>query len=199
MKRAGFVLVGGQSSRMGKDKALLPYRGKTLVEHVASTVRDAAGSVTLVGPADRYAGLAYSVVPDAVPECGPLGGILTALANSPADWNLIVACDMPSLTADFLRWLLAEAEEAAGDCLIPLSPSGLPEPLCGVYRSTCLSAVRDAIEQNRRKVTDALAGLSLTWRPISESAWFENLNTPEDWNTHIGAPSTLQQPGRTRP
>jgi molybdopterin-guanine dinucleotide biosynthesis protein A len=187
MERAGFVLVGGKSSRMGRDKALLPYRGRTLVEHIAATVGEAAGSVTLVGPPDRYAPLGFPVVADAVADCGPLGGILTVLTVTGAEWNLIVACDMPSLTAGFLDSLLLAAEESGGDCLIPASPSGQLEPLCAVYHRNCLSAVRQAIQHNQRKVTDALAGVRAVQRPVSQTAWFENLNTPQDWTIHRGA------------
>jgi len=183
MKTAGFVLVGGASSRMGRDKALLPYRGRTLAEHVASTVREAAGSVTLIGPTERYNALGFPVVADLVAGHGPLGGILTALAVSAADWNLIVACDMPLLSAAFLESLLIEATEAGGDCLVPTS-GGRLEPLCAVYHRAALPLIREAIEDNRRKVTDALAGLHIVRRAVSQAVWFENLNTPEDWASH---------------
>src|SRR6058998_1400393 len=96
--RAGFVLVGGRSSRMGRDKACLPLQGRTLLEHVAAAVAAAAGSVTLVGSPERYQNLGFRVIADSLPGCGPLGGIHTALGASPADWNLIVACDMPGIS-----------------------------------------------------------------------------------------------------
>src|SRR5439155_2404727 len=131
--RAGFVLVGGNSSRMGQDKARLPLHGKTLVEHVAAAVAEAAGSVTLVGAPERYQSLGFPIVPDDRPGAGPLAGIHAALGASRADWNLIVACDMPVLSAPFLKSLLAAAESSGADCLIPSGPSGLPGPLCAVH------------------------------------------------------------------
>src|ERR1700686_3791867 len=73
MRRSGFVLAGGASSRMGRDKALLAYGETTLLEHVARAVRDAVGSVTLIGGPDRYGELGYAVFRDIVPGCGPLG------------------------------------------------------------------------------------------------------------------------------
>ena len=94
-RMAGFVLVGGNSTRMGRDKAQLPLHGRTLVEHIAGAVAEAAGSVTLIGAPERYPDLGIRMLPDSRPGAGPLGGICTALASTDAEWNLIVACDMP--------------------------------------------------------------------------------------------------------
>jgi len=183
--RAGFVLVGGKSSRMGTDKANLPFRGGALVEHVAAAVAEAAGNVTLVGPPERYRGLDLPVIPDRAAGLGPLGGIHTALSASPADWNLIVACDLPVVSAKFLEMLMEAAEESGGDCLLPAGPSGRPEPLCAVYHSRCLPAIGAALDRDIRKVTDGLAGLRIVHRSVPESFWFRNVNTPEDWNQYL--------------
>src|SRR5258706_11480273 len=126
--RAGFVLVGGNSSRMGRDKAALPLGGRTMAEHVAAAVAEAAGSATLIGPPERYGSLGYPVIPDSRPGLGPLGGIHTALAASHALWNLIAACDLPAISGAFLKELIAAAEASGADCLIPAGPSGRPEP-----------------------------------------------------------------------
>src|SRR5579862_3839386 len=108
MVAAGFVLAGGRSRRMGRDKALLPYRGAPLIAHVAGTVEkvlDDSGHVAIVGAPDRYRDLGYRVLADLFPGCGPLGGIVTALSLAESDWNLIVACDMPNLDPADLRKL----------------------------------------------------------------------------------------------
>ena len=77
MSRAGFVLAGGASSRMGRDKALLPVQGSTLLEQVAREVLAVTGSVTVIAPPERYIGIGLSVIPDLSPGQGPLGGIHT--------------------------------------------------------------------------------------------------------------------------
>src|SRR5689334_13277077 len=100
---------------MATDKALLPFRGATLVQHVASAVLAATGSVTLVGEPQRYLHLGYPVVPDRVPGAGPLGGIASALAATTAEWNLVLACDMPEVSVHFLEQLLAAAEASSAD------------------------------------------------------------------------------------
>jgi molybdopterin-guanine dinucleotide biosynthesis protein A len=184
MRRAGFVLVGGKSSRMGRDKALLPFRGATLVEHIAASVAAAADSVTLVGNPEVYRHLGYPVIADGIPDAGPLAGIQAALTASQADWNLIVACDMPRISAGFLSELLKAAEKSNADGLIPAGPSGLPEPLCAVYHRRCLPAISRALDRHVRKVMDGLAGLQLEiWR-VPQSYWFRNLNTPREWTAY---------------
>src|SRR5271165_5087016 len=92
---AGFILTGGQSSRMGTDKALLPFGDGFLIDHIAAKVTAAAGSVCLVGGHERYLRLGYPAIADLWHDIGPLGGIVTVLQTSSAEWNLIVACDMP--------------------------------------------------------------------------------------------------------
>jgi len=182
--RAGFVLVGGNSSRMGRDKAALPLRGRTMVELIAAAVAEAAGSATLIGPPERYASLGLPVIPDSRPGLGPLGGIHTALTGSAAAWNLIAACDLPEIRGAFLNELMDAAEESGADCLIPTGPSGQPEPLCAAYHSRCREAIGAALEHKVRKVTDGLTGLRVVTWPVRESNWFQNVNTPQEWRQY---------------
>ncbi len=187
MRHAGFVLVGGTSSRMGQDKALLPFRGTTLAGYAAQLVEDAAGSATLVGDPRLYGPLGYPVIQDTMPGAGPLGGIATALGASPADWNLIVACDMPGLTAKLLRALIEQAESDVGDCLVPHGASGCPEPLCAVYHRRCFGVIARALQCGVRKVTDGLAGLRVVEPSLEASGLFVNINTPQDWIPYSNA------------
>jgi len=187
MQRAGFVLVGGSSSRMGRDKALLPYGDATLVEHVAAQVAAAAGCVTLVGSLARGAQPGLPVIPDNLPGCGPLAGIQAALAASPAAWNLVVACDMPALTVDFLKGLLEAAESSDADALVPAWPSGWLEPLCAVYRRELAGPLADILRRGERQAVRALASLDVVRWPITQPEYFENLNTSHDWARHCQA------------
>jgi len=136
--------------------------------------------VWLVGSA-RYGGLDYGIVPDRYPGEGPLGGILTALDHSTADWNLIVACDMPGLEVDFLRRLLDTAERSDGDALVPAGPSGRLEPLCAVYHRRSLQALYQAFARGVRKIAVALEGVRTVPWTVPEVSCFQNVNTPEDW------------------
>lgn len=160
---------------MGRDKARLPFRGDTLSGVVARAVAEAAGSATLVGNPE------LGGIPDRYPGEGPLGGILTALEHTSAEWNLIVACDMPEVTPSFLRALLDSAEAAACDVLLPCGSGGRPEPLCAVYRRTALAGIAGRFSTGTRKVTAALEGLAVVRLDLTEVLPFQNVNTPEDW------------------
>ena len=175
------MLTGGTSSRMGRDKALLPFRSGTLAGHIAAVVAAAAGSATFVGDPRKYARLGYPVVADRNPGAGPLGGIESALSYAAADWNLVLACDMPAISAEFLRSLLDAAERRNADALLPAGPSGQLEPLCAVYHRRSLATLRRALKAGVRKVTEALAGLAWERFGVEDGAYFENLNTPEEW------------------
>jgi molybdenum cofactor guanylyltransferase len=182
---AGFVLAGGKSTRMGKNKALLRVEGIPLIARIASAVAAAAGSATLVGRPESYSELNLPAIPDSHPGLGPLGGIATALGASTAEWNLIVACDMPGLEAGPLRSLLAHASAGQADCVLAAGPSGLPEPLCGVYNRRCLPEIDRALERGVRKIMDALAPLHVEiWRSGDERS-FLNVNTRDEWEGYL--------------
>jgi molybdopterin-guanine dinucleotide biosynthesis protein A len=163
---------------MGRDKALLSFRGGALAESVARVVKEAAGSVVLVGGGSVAE---FRAVPDLYPGEGPLGGILTALHHTQSDWNLIAACDMPELKADFLARLLDAACESGADAVIPEGPSGRPEPLCAVYHRRALAALDEAFRGGIRKVMTAVERVRIVPYRVAEVAQFQNVNTPEDW------------------
>ena len=181
MSLAGYVLTGGRSSRMGCDKALLPFGGGALVGSVARAVKLAAGSAVLVGNPRLYRHLGYAAIPDLYPGAGPLGAILTALDHTSADWNLVAACDMPELSAEFLRLLVNGAD---GDAVVPIGPSGRPEPLCAVYHRRSRPVLEHAMGRGVRSVRAALKDLRVTFVSVPKVLYFQNVNTPEDWASY---------------
>jgi molybdenum cofactor guanylyltransferase len=180
MQASGFVLAGGASTRMGQDKALLPFRGTTLAEHVAQIVREAVGSAALIGDPGRLGHLGLDVFPDELPGGGPASGIYTALRKSKTDWNLVLACDMPSVSPEMLRQLLRHAETAERNCVAAVGPYGQPEPLCAVYHRRCLPALGRAIRDKRLRMRDLIKEIGAVWIPVDPSA-LANVNTPAEW------------------
>jgi len=184
--RAAWVLTGGRSSRMGVDKALVPIDGQPLALRVAVEVAKVCSSVSLVGDPEKYRALGLPVVADEFPGLGPLAGIEAALRVTEADWNLLVACDMPALNPSLLGELFAACTECnpdeAGhpDGALPQYADGRVEPLCAVYHRRCHASIRAALESGVRKVADALQALEIRYVRVASDAPFANLNTPED-------------------
>lgn len=184
MSQAGWVLVGGKSSRMGQDKAWLDIAGIPMAAAVATTVFRAAGSVTLVGSPALYEGLGFPTIPDLHPGEGPLGGVITALRVTPSRWNLILACDMPSVPVEFLKTLLYAADKTECDCLVPLPPGGRLEPLCAAWNREALPALETLFRRGVRKMGEALAEIRAVEFPEGEPQWFRNINTLAEWKAY---------------
>jgi molybdopterin-guanine dinucleotide biosynthesis protein A len=180
MQASGFVLAGGASKRMGQDKALLPYRGTTLVQHVAKIVSQATGSVALIGDPARLGHLGLAVFPDELPSCGPASGIYTALRISETDWNLVVACDMPAVSVEILTELLRRAETSERSCVTATGLYGEPEPLCAVYHRRCREALGRSIRDKRLRMRDFVKEIGAVWVKVDTAA-LANVNTPPEW------------------
>jgi molybdopterin-guanine dinucleotide biosynthesis protein A len=169
---------------MGRDKAMLPFRGGPLAEAIGRAVEEAAGCVVLVGTPERYSALPWPAIPDLYPGEGPLGGLLTALVHTSADWNVMVACDMPGVSAAFLREMLTVAQASDADILAPCPAPGKPEPLCAIYHARVRSAMEKAFARGVRKVSAAWEGLQVVNWLVPEISHFRNINTPEDWTAY---------------
>jgi len=191
-----FILAGGTSSRMGRAKGLLTFAGKPLLVHVARLVESVAEQPVIIGPASAYGGMGFRVVGDDRRNLGPLGGISTALRVTTRGWNLIVGCDLPFLTREWLEFLIERAMDSPADVVIPLNERGY-EPLCALYRKRAHGAIEAALARGVRKITDGLKELTLT--AIEPSEWkafdprgrlFKNVNTPADYEQARGEAET---------
>ena len=180
MQTAGFVLVGGRSLRMGQDKALLPWRTGVLVQDIARKVKAVAGSVTLVGAPQRYGRLGFLCLEDLRPGFGPLAGVETAVQTGQAEWNLIVACDMPNIGIDHLQRLCEMAEMSEADCVMTADVDNRIHPLCALYRNRCLPAVQQALDSTKLRMMDFIQSLTVEY--VYTSASVQNVNTLKEWD-----------------
>lgn len=174
------MLTGGRSTRMGRDKALLPFRGRTLVEWVAEQAREAAGEVRLVGAPERYGHLEIPCIAERYAGCGPLSGIEAALREGGAEWSLIVACDMPGLAVPFLKELLAGVGPDV-DVVVTVNEAERVEPLCAVYGAQALAAVQRALEAGAFAVWEVLSTLRLRRVAAPSAGLVRSVNTDEEW------------------
>ena len=184
----GVVLCGGRSLRMGKDKSLLEIGGRTLLERAIAVLDGIAEEVLLAcGPAERYAELGRPLVTDAFPDGGPLAGLEAGLRRANTEWIAALACDMPRAEPSIFAELLDRAERDDLDVCFLRTDRGV-EPLCAVYRKTCLEPMGAALARGERKV---VSFLRFEPRPKAGDLELEpglavNLNTPAEFQAEIG-------------
>ncbi|HKE35599.1 MAG TPA: molybdenum cofactor guanylyltransferase [Candidatus Acidoferrum sp.] len=189
---AGYVMAGGASTRFGFDKARAELNGEAMVVRMARLLREVTGEVSVVAPSGRYAGFGERIVDDRWPGEGPLGGIITALMDAHAQnhqptWCLMVGCDMPFLTSEWLRYLKERALRSSAAVVAPQSSLGL-EPLCACWHVGATGKLQYAFEDGTRKVTEAMKRVSMEivdemdWKGFDKNGrLFWNMNTPAEY------------------
>jgi molybdopterin-guanine dinucleotide biosynthesis protein A len=192
----GFVVAGGQSRRMGRDKALLPWEDRTLLDHAIARLRRVTDDVrVLCGPQARYESHGVPVVPDVVENQGALGGVLSGLLVQDRPLGLFLAVDLPGVPAGLLEALVVAA--AAGfDAVVPVWSRGA-EPLCAVYSTACLEPIRRRLAAGDAKMTSFWPDVRVREWGTAEmgrfgepSDLFANLNDPDDY-------ALVPRPGET--
>jgi molybdopterin-guanine dinucleotide biosynthesis protein A len=183
----GFVVAGGQSRRMGRDKAQLPWDGVTLLDHAVTRLRAVCREVrVLSGLERRYADRGLPVDVDTVADGGPLAGLATALSVAAPRAVLLLGVDMPFVTVGLLAHL---RDALAGwDAAVPVLAPGA-EPLCAAYAPTCSAAVQAALASGQRKMTSFWPSVRV--RSLGEedlarfgpsARLFRNLNDPSEYD-----------------
>jgi molybdopterin-guanine dinucleotide biosynthesis protein A len=183
------IQAGGNSSRMGEDKALRPFLGQPLIERVIARVRAAGDEVLITANRpEAYQYLGLPVFPDVKPGRGALGGLFTALSCAREPIVAVVACDLPFASSKFIQAAAKILIEAEADVVIAETPGGL-EPMHALYRrSTCLPAIERAIEAGAWKAIDWLPEVKVQRLKQEELRFFDpeglaflNVNTPEQF------------------
>jgi len=183
---SAFILAGGKSTRMGRDKAFVPFEGQTLLARMLDLARLVRLDVRIVGSAEKFASFA-PVVEDVFRDCGPLGGIHAALRASQTNLNLMLAVDMPFVSAAFLQYMISRGQSAPGAMAVVPRNDGRRQPLCAIYRREFADAAETALLAGRNRIDSLFAAIEV--RVIEEEEWkrsgfspaiFRNLNTPEE-------------------
>jgi molybdopterin-guanine dinucleotide biosynthesis protein A len=201
MNAEGWVLAGGRSVRMGRDKAGVALAGRPLLEHMLDKLRALGVRARVAGLHAPIAGVDAEVLRDAHPDCGPLSGMETALAASEAALVLVAGVDLPLLEVEFLAWMLERAATTGAMATVP-RVGGMAQPLCAVYRRELLSGVTEALNAGDYKMMVAVERAARSGRldgggidffdaerVAATGAWhsmwathvqFMNCNTPEE-------------------
>ena len=181
------IIAGGQSRRMGRDKAFVQLGGKSLIQRLLERTANLGQAETLLitnTPA-AYAHLQLPMHGDALPGKGSLGGIYTALLRAQCPAVLTLACDMPFVSEQLLRFMLMQLD-AQTDVVVP-RVDGYPQSLHAIYRKTCLQPIREQLLRDRLKIIGFFPAVRVRYLDEADYAAFDpmaqsftNLNTPAE-------------------
>ena len=182
------IQAGGDSRRMGQDKALIPFLGRPLIQRVMERVAILADEILVTtNKPEAFGFLQVPLVADVIPGTGALGGLYTALQAASYPLVAVVACDMPFVNPQILSAARRLLEETGADVAIARTEEGF-EPFHAVYRrETCLAAVGLALAAGERKLISWFAAVQVTLLPSEiitrydpQQLAFWNLNTPQE-------------------
>ena len=201
-----FILIGGKSTRLGRDKAFIELGGKTLVERAVHTLRKEFARVTIVTgnslqSATRTVALGMPFIFDLWENRGPLGGLHAAVANSQAAWVFVLACDYPFVSQSLIRLLSDRISDEFG-AVVPKQNDGRLQPLCAFYKvEPARSIFQDVLERPRpspplHEVVAGLKPLTIEFDEYSHlpgaADMFININTTQDLEHAEGKLSTAE-------
>lgn len=184
IKLTAIVLAGGQSARMGEDKALITIDGVPLIGKICNIAKACSDRVYVVTSwPERYREIIPSdceLIPENQPS-GPLVGFTQGLNRVESDWVLLLACDLPKLRADVLQDWVAKLAEVPENAIAFLVRQELGwEPLCGFYRRSCLPELTEFIQKGGRSFQQFLASQTVAELPLTDPEMLFNCNRPED-------------------
>lgn len=199
------ILAGGEARRLdGIDKSALTVGGRSILDRQLALLRSLTSHILIVArDRSRARHVDVPLVVDRISGAGALGGIYTALMEAPTEQVLVIACDMPFLTASFLRRLAARGEDV--DVAVPRDARGR-HPLCASYARRVAGHLKARIDSGMLRVGDALAGLEVREIGPDELASFDpdgrlllNVNTPGDYERARRAVTDREGPPSARP
>ncbi|WP_376790870.1 molybdenum cofactor guanylyltransferase [Thermoflexus sp.] len=181
------ILAGGQSRRMGRNKAFLEWKGRPLIVDLIERFHQISDDVLLIAPnVEPFQDLPVRLILDPSPPVGPLGGLWSGLLGARYEWVFATACDMPLVDPRVVQWLFDQ--RAGADAVVLIDEQGRPEPLHAMYRVSCLNAIASAMACQQRAVIAFYPAVRVRyippsdWRAIDpEGRSWRNINTPEEW------------------
>ena len=178
------LLAGGMSRRMGRNKALLPIHGRPMFQHILEQLEPHFAEVLVSGTCTgATAPPGITVVPDRVPQQGPLRGIASCLEVTRHDLNFVVACDMPEIDVDRVLGMLSAAE--GFDVVVERDAQGRWEPLFGVYRRSALAVAREVLDRGGRRIVEIYPQLRVRIMDPSGDGPLFNINDESEYQQYL--------------
>ena len=183
------IIAGGKSSRMGTDKSFVLIHDRPLIQHQLDRVHALGQAETFIvtNQFERYAKFGLRMVSDVLPETGSLGGIFTALTHAQHDWVLTLACDMPFINRELLKFMLKCMDGVDG--VIP-RVAGYPQGLHALYCKTCLPSIERKLSASQLKVIGFYEDVTMRYLDEAEYAIFEHV---EESFFNVNTPTELEQ------
>ncbi len=186
-KYVGIILAGGKSRRMGKDKSLLDFQGRTLLQRTIDEQRKILDHVYVIGKGNEYFENATGIY-DKIEDKGPIGGLYTALCEIKTDWYLISPCDMPFLNHKDLEEIIEESKIGDYDAIIAESENGY-EPLVAAYSANIFPLMQKNMDNGNYAVRALFNQINKKYikfnAQIFEKDIFFNINYPDDYKSAI--------------
>jgi len=187
MRIGAVILAGGKSCRMGKDKAELLIDNQMFLDRIASELSDFDELLVSVGSKDSRTGKNYKTVADKYPNCGPIGGLQSALSVCASDALFAISCDVPLFKSSLAQFLCSKMDDSY-DAVVAVSADGYFHPLCAVYRKSTSDIFEKYILSGDYKIINAYEQMKIYRVSVKD---FENLllnvNTPEEYERLINS------------
>ncbi len=175
-------MAGGQSTRMGYDKALITFEGETLLQRAVRLCGQFCNQLIISSNSETHNTKGILRISDEIANCGPLGGIYSSLKSAENEWSFILSVDAAFVVPEFISYLISQRE--GYDAVVPLHNKGL-EPLVAMYRKAVAPMVKKQLESREYKMELLIRNINTNF--IDGQMWvkqfpkiFVNLNTPVD-------------------
>jgi len=179
------ILAGGKSRRMGKDKAELLIDDQIFLDKIAAELSAFDELLVSVGSKDHLAETKYQTVADKYPDCGPIGGLQSALSVCTSDALFAISCDVPLFTSALAEFLCSEMNDAY-DAVVAISPEGFFHTLCAVYKKSTADIFEKYILSGDYKILNAYEQMKICRVPVEDfESLLLNVNTPEEYERLI--------------
>ncbi|HUT28618.1 MAG TPA: NTP transferase domain-containing protein [Sedimentisphaerales bacterium] len=178
------IMAGGDSTRMGQDKSMLPVNGRPMIKYICDRLTPHFDQIIVsAGDPSMYAFLGVPVVPDRIAGRGPLMGIASVLAASASDVNFVIACDIPEFDVGLVRRMLRRRRDH--DAVVPRTGGSQYEPLFAVYKKSVLGAMEQALSSGKTRVMDGLSACDVKYLDLAADEQPKNINTMSDYRQFL--------------
>lgn len=185
MKYGVVILAGGQSRRMGKNKAELKMNGISFLDMLVKELEGFDELVISVDEKTKHPEIRYPMISDLYQGCGPMSGVYSALKQCISDTLIVVPCDVPLFSKGLAMNMLSVLDPGT-DVIAAVTEDGREHPLCGVYTKNCMARLEDCLGNGIYKMRDMLAGLRVKTYSAGKESWrLRNVNTPEEYRELI--------------